>query len=136
MIVYLDSSCGVALIKDEQRTDAIRAYLDDLLDDGHIVLAGQIFETELQRVAIRLGLPVTQATNVIDSVVIVEHETVDFRRASGYQMAQLGSLDALHLATAERARADVMLTFDSRLADASETVGIPVLDVTRARTLH
>ena len=136
MIVYLDSSCGVAMMKEEARTASIRAYVDDLITDGHLVVSGEIFETELRRTGWRLGLPQTQAEQVIAAVTVVEHESIDFTRAGRITAPNLGSLDGLHLATAQRAQAMAMLTFDARLESAAEAVGIPVLDVTRPRTLH
>ena len=134
MIVYLDSSCGVAMMKREMRTDAIRAYIDDLVSDGHTIISGQIFETELRRTGWRLSLPEVHADQVIESVTIVEHDSLDFIRAGRFTEPNLGSLDALHLATAQRAQAMTMLTFDGRLEAASTAAGIPVLDVTQPRT--
>ena len=136
MIVYLDSSCGVSLIKKEPTTESVRSYVDDLIDDGHLIVSGQIFETELKRVAVRFGIDPQRATDLLDSIELIEHEPVDFSRAGSLSMPDLGSLDALHVATAHRANAMAMLTFDTRLAAASAAVGIPVLDVTRPRTLH
>ena len=136
MIVYLDSSCGVSLIKTEPTTESVRSYVDELIDDGHLIVSGQIFETELKRVAIRFGITMARADNLLASIEVIEHEPADFTRAGSLAMHDLGSLDALHLATAQRAQALAMLTFDSQLAAASTASGIPVLDITRPRTLH
>ena len=91
--------------------------MDDLIDNGHLIVSGQIFEAEMKRVAVRLGIDQQRATDVLESIELIEHEPVDFSRAGALAMPDLGSLDA-------------------RLAAASETVGIPVLDITRPRTLH
>ena len=136
MIVYLDSSCAVSLVKDEPTTDAVQSYVDDLLDDGHLIVSGQICETEVRRVAVRFGIDAGRATDVLEAIEVIEHDPIDFTRAGSIAMRDLGSLDALHVATAQRANAMAMLTFDARLAAASEAVGIPVLDVTRPRTSH
>lgn len=136
MIVYLDSSCGVSMMKTEPMTPAVRAFVDDLLDDGHLMVSGQIFDTEMHRVAVRLGIDAAEATEVIRSISIIEHEAIDFERAGRFPMRDLGSLDALHLAVAQRAGASAILTFDTALAAAAASVGLPVLDVNRPRTLH
>lgn len=66
--------------------------------------------------------------STMDALAIVEHEKSDFRSAGNFDSANLGSLDALHLATALRVQADVMLTRDRSLAAACEAEGLALLD--------
>ena len=56
MIIYVDSSVLVTLIKRESTTDLVIAYLDDLAEDNHPLVAGQLVETEMRRVASRFGI--------------------------------------------------------------------------------
>ena len=135
MIVFVDASVLVTLIKREGSSDSVIEYLDDLAEDDHLLVAGQLVETELRRVANRFDMDQSSVPLVLECVNLVDQTPADFRQAGILQARQLGTLDALHLATAIRTRATAMLTFDQRLAEASEAVGIPVLDVFSPRTL-
>ena len=128
MIVYLDASVAVSLIKDEAGSDAVRELLDGLIDDAHLVLSGRLLETEMRRTAKRLGISMAAVDSTMDALAIVEHEKSDFHRAGTFDSGNLGSLDALHLATALRVQADVMLTRDRSLATACEAEGLALLD--------
>lgn len=136
MIVYTDASALVPLIKSEAVTPALADYFRDLIDDGHLLIAGQLLETELRRAATRQGISTAAVDRVLENVNVFEHEPSDFVTAGRFPMERLGSLDALHLASAQRAAATAMITQDEQLAEASQAIGIPVLDILRPRTLH
>ncbi|MGA1145873.1 MAG: type II toxin-antitoxin system VapC family toxin [Candidatus Nanopelagicales bacterium] len=128
MIVYLDASVAVTAITDEPGSAETRSLLDGLTNEAHLVLSGRLLETEMRRTARRLGISMTAVDSTLDALAVVEHERSDFRRAGTFQMRNLGSLDALHLATALRVQADVMLTRDRSLAAACEAEGLTLLD--------
>lgn len=128
MIVYLDASVAVTAIKDEPGSAETRRLLDGLADESHLVLSGRLLETEMRRTANRLGISMAAVDSTLDALAVVEHEKSDFRRAGTFQMRNLGSLDALHLATALRVQADVMLTRDRSLAAACKAEGLTLLD--------
>lgn len=127
MIVYLDASVAVTAIKDEDGSADVRHMLDDLADESHLVLSGRLLETEMRRTAKRLGVSMVVVDSALDAIAIVEHERLDFSRAGSFDTRNLGSLDALHLATALRVQADVMLTKDKSLAAACEAEGLALL---------
>lgn len=136
MIAYLDASVVVPLIKIEDASEALRSYLDDLRGDGHLLVSCRLLETELRRAAIRQRIPQESVTAILDTINVFELVAADFVRAGLLDFENLGSLDALHLATALRVPADVMLSDDVRLAEASEAMGLPVLDTSiPARTV-
>jgi len=135
LIVYVDATVLVTLIKHEDSSDSVIEYLDDLAEDDHPLVAGQLVETELRRVANRFSVDQSSVQPVLERVHLVDQTPADFRQAGILQSRHLGTLDALHLATAIRTRATAMLTFDQRLAEVSEAVGIPVLDVFSPRTV-
>ena len=143
MIAYVDASCVVPLLKLEPKSAALAEYLDDWTEDGHLVVAGELLETELRRVATRFGIAMEQVTAVLEDITIVAHASIDFRAAGAIPAviataaldAILGSLDALHLATAMRIGVDALMTDDTVLAEASIQAGIPVLDTSIPRTL-
>jgi predicted nucleic acid-binding protein len=128
VIVYLDASVAVTAITDEPGSAETRSLLDGLTNEAHLVLSGRLLETEMRRTARRLGISMTAVDSTLDALAVVEHERSDFRRAGTFQMRNLGSLDALHLATALRVQADVMLTRDRSLAAACEAAGLALLD--------
>lgn len=128
MIVYVETSALTPLIKREKSSLSIRAYLDDLSDDGHLLLSGRLTETELRRVTHRYDLPQSQATVILEALEIEEQTQAHFRIAGTLGSAHLRSLDALHVATAVATGCGAMVTLDRRVAKASEGVGIPVLD--------
>lgn len=134
MIIYVDSSVLVTLIKRESTTDLVIAYLDDLAEDNHPLVAGQLVETEMRRVASRFGIDQLSVLPVLERMNIVDHTPVDFRQAGLLQARELGTLDALHLATAIRTQASAMMTFDTQLEWSCVALGLPVLDVHRPRT--
>lgn len=128
MIAYLDTSCAAALLKREQKSQEISDYLQEWTDDGHLLVAGELLATELNRVAIRFGIEVQKVQGIVEALNLVAHTSSDFRLAGQLPGGRLGSLDALHLATALRIGVDALLSEDAELVTASEAAGIPVLD--------
>ena len=128
MIVYVETSALTPLIKREKSSLAIREYLDDLSEDGHLLLSGRLTETELRRAAHRYDLPQSQATSILEALQIEEQTQAHFRIAGTLGSPNLRSLDALHVATAVASGCSAMVTLDRRVADASDSVGIPVLN--------
>ena len=128
MIAYLDTSCAAALLKREEKSQEISDYLEEWTDDGHLLVAGELLATELNRVAIRFGIEAQKVQSIIDALNLVAHMSSDFRVAGQLPGGRLGSLDALHLATALRIGVDALISDDAELVSASEAAGIPVLD--------
>ena len=130
MIAYLDASVAVAVIKDDEDGDLVRTFLDRLDHETNTLVSGRLLETEMRRTAHRLNLSGHLVDATMENIAIVEHERVDFRRAGDFTAPHLGSLYALHLATALRVQADVMITRDDKLAAACVAQGLALLDVT------
>ena len=136
MIAYLDASIVVPLIKIEDASGEIRDYLQELRDDGHLLVSARLAETEVRRAAVRQGISQATVTTLLDTINVFELTPADYVTAGRFAFENLGSLDALHLAAALRVPADVMLSDDARLVEASEASGLPVLDsAIPARTL-
>lgn len=84
--------------------------------------------TELRRAALRLDAELLPAVeSVLDRLHLlrIDDEVLDL--AGRLAPASLRSLDALHVATALRTGADVLVTYDSRLADAARSAGVAAL---------
>lgn len=128
MIAYLDTSCAAALLKREEKSEEISDYLEEWTQDGHLLVAGELLATELNRVATRFGIEAEKVQSITEALNLVAHTSSDFRMAGQLPGGRLGSLDALHLATAIRIGVDALFSDDAKLANASEAAGIPVLD--------
>lgn len=75
------------------------------------------------------GISQPVVESALRPISLIEHEGADLRTAGLFKDRSLGSLDALHLATALRSHPDAMLTTDQALARASESEGIPILTI-------
>ncbi|HPZ95791.1 MAG TPA: type II toxin-antitoxin system VapC family toxin [Mycobacterium sp.] len=125
-MIYLDTS---ALIK-QVRLEAESADLADWLDERHEMplITSVLAEIELAR-AIRAvapeGLPFV--ASVLARLNRFEIDALIRETAAAYPDPSLRSLDAIHLATAQRASAELSLTafvtYDRRLAAAAQTLG-------------
>lgn len=124
---YLDTSAAVKLIVAERGTKALRRWL--AARDGKIA-SSDLLRPELLR-ATRTAAPeqMVQARAVLDSLVLLTLSTAMFERAAMLVPDQLGSLDSLHLAAALELGDDLegMVTYDRRLAEGAQVLGIRVV---------
>jgi len=129
VIIYLDTSAAIPLIRDEESTPQVQEYLQHLRTDQHYVISGRIIETEMRRAATRLDIDQFDVSAVLGGIEIIEITPAIFRAAGQTPPPHLRSLDALHLATALAANVSAMITLDQRLVEACSKVGLPVLDI-------
>lgn len=132
MIIYAETSAVIPLIKREPSSNSLRTYFGDLIDDGHLLLTARLTETELRRTAHRYGIPQGFVTAALEALAVEEQTPAHFKLAGTIGSGSLRSLDALHVATAVATGCSAMITLDARVAEASEGVGIPVLDSNRS----
>ena len=122
-VAYIDTSaCGKLLVQ-EAHSDALAAFVNELDEDS--LVASQLLETELRRMATRHALPQQAVTEVLRGVSLVLPERDFFYRAGLLPGRHLRSLDALHLITAMDAEVDTLLTYDLRLVHAAQAIGLP-----------
>ena len=132
MTIYVDSSALVKRYVDEPESDAAERML--LSDDAWLTANHTYVEVvlSLARRLTEADLPPAREAFEADwsrmLVVAVDDETCR-RAATIGSETQTRTLDALHLAAAERAggRRQRFLTFDVRLADAARALGFPVV---------
>jgi uncharacterized protein len=125
-VIYVDSSALVKLVIEEPESGALRAVLADA--PGQI--ASAIVEVEVPRAARRAAPElVPAATHVVAQITVVEPGATVRARAAALDPPTLRSLDAIHLATALEARAELQafVTYDDRLAAAAAAEGLEVL---------
>lgn len=125
-VIYLDSSAIVKLVVREPESDALRGYLRGRRPRVSSALA----RTEVMRALLDKGDAVRKAGRRVLAdldLVRVENRVLDL--AGGLLSVQVRSLDAVHLATAQRFGADLgrLCTYDERMREAAEVLGMPVI---------
>ena len=127
MILYVETSAAAKLLVEEPTSGRLAARLDSAVDSDDALLSSMLLETELRRFAVRVDLAQVAVTGLLERFDLVETDRSLYREAGLLLGRHLRSLDALHLATALRVGADVMVTYDRRQAEAAESAGLPVL---------
>lgn len=127
MIAYIESSAAAKLLVSEAASAPLADYLDELAANVSDVMSCVLLETELRRLAVRESLPQLGVTALLDRLDVIDLDREVYREAGLLPGKKLRSLDALHVAAALRAGADVMVTYDARQAAAAEASGLPVV---------
>ena len=125
MRIYLDTSAAAKVLVDEAESEALTAYLDDERSNTEIV-SSALLETELRRLAGRLGLDQSAVSDRLTRIDLIDPSRSIFHEAGVLPGPTLRSLDALHLATALRIEADVVVAYDLRLLDAARDLGLAI----------
>lgn len=122
---YVDSSAIVKLAVREPHSDALRNYLSR----RRALISSALARTEVLRALLPGGEPALAAgRRVLDRVDLVRVNDRVLNLAGTLLPLELRSLDAIHLATAERLGADLgdIVTYDERMAIAARSVGCRV----------
>jgi hypothetical protein len=126
-VFYLDTSAALKLVIAERGSTALRRWLRPR--DGQIA-SSDLLRTELLRATKRAAPEhMVQTRAVLDGLILVTLSTSVFERAAMLQPDILRSLDALHLAAALELGDELegVVTYDSRLADGANALGIEVI---------
>jgi len=126
-LLYLDSSAIVKLVAPEPETDALIAFIRTDPERVSSALAS----VEVCRAVRRAGgheALFRRAREVLSRIALVRIDNTVLRSAADLDPPTLRSLDAIHLATALSLVEPVtaLVTYDSRLRDASRLNGIVV----------
>jgi predicted nucleic acid-binding protein len=131
-VIYLDSCALLKFIKPEAESTALRAWREALPEDTEL-LTSELASLEITRALLRAGVDHQQvpyfAGQAVRGIYLVDLTSTVLGRARAYRTAKLGSLDAIHLASAEPFRSDLseFVTYDKELGAAAEELGFPVL---------
>ncbi len=106
---------------DEAESDALIAWADN---EGPVFTATHLLETELRRLAERFGLPQADVSAILARFDLYDLPPSLYREAGLLPGPWLRSLDALHLAASVRLDVDALLTYDIRLTEAAESLGL------------
>ncbi|HEY5194319.1 MAG TPA: type II toxin-antitoxin system VapC family toxin [Solirubrobacteraceae bacterium] len=124
--VYVDTSAFVRVMLDEPDKVAIQRDLAKFDQ----TIASRLLRVELRRVGRREDALV-EADMILDDVLLIPLDEAILVSAETLSPAIVGTLDAIHLATAlrlfEGGDLDALMTYDKRLADGAREHGIPVL---------
>ena len=121
----MDSSAAAKLVSAEAETSALQEFLSEVGDVQ--ILASVLLETELRRTASRQRASQSEVSAVLSGIDLLAAPRGLFHEAGLLPVPGLRSLDAIHLATALRIEATVLVTYDRRLGDAAEALGIPTV---------
>jgi len=124
-MVYLDSSAMVKLVVREPESSALRDFLRSYRDRISCALA----RTEVPRAVRHLGPgALRRAQLVLDRVHLIRLDDALLDTAATLDAGVLRSLDAIHLAAAQRLGVDLerLITYDQRMAEAAAALGFAV----------
>jgi predicted nucleic acid-binding protein len=121
--VYLDSSAIVKLIVAEPESRALRAHLRR----RRPLLSSALARTEVLRALLPAGaIAMARGREVLRRLDLIRINDRVLDMAGTLEPAQVRSLDAIHLATAQLLGEDLgqVITYDGRLADAARSLGL------------
>ncbi|MFN2609971.1 MAG: type II toxin-antitoxin system VapC family toxin [Actinomycetota bacterium] len=122
---YIDSSAIVKLAVHEPESVALRRYLRR----RRPLLTSALARTEVARALLPLGSAATQRGNEVLASLELARVNDQILVAAGKLLpADLRSLDAIHLATAQELGSDLaqIVTYDKRMAFAARALGLTV----------
>ena len=125
-MIYLDSAALVKLVRHESASGELAAWLGHRSEQARV--SSVLVEIEVPR-AVRRRLPAALARVplVLASVNCLELDSGIRAAAAALPDPLLGSLDAVHLATAQvlQARLSAFVSYDRRLLAAAAAIGLP-----------
>jgi len=130
-LIYLDACVLLKFIKPEQGTEELRAWRHALPETTELVTS-ELAQLEITRTLLRAGIDHQRVPyltrQALKGVYLVDLTSTVLARAIAYRMPRLGSLDAIHLASADPFRTELteFVTYDHELAKAAADLGFPV----------
>ena len=130
-MIYLDSCALLKFIKAERETDALRAWRAALPPETELVTS-VLARLEINRTLLRARVDHQRvpyfAGQALKGVYLVDLTSIVLERAGAYRVPRLGSLDSIHLATADPFRNELtaFVTYDRELGQAAAGLGFPV----------
>jgi predicted nucleic acid-binding protein len=124
--VYIDTSALGRVLLDEPDKSAIK----DALDSFDQVTASRLLRIELRRVGLKRGL-LDRAEALLADIALIPLEDQILTATETLTPASVGTLDAIHLATAvqltKAGKLNALMTYNKGLAAGAREHGITVL---------
>jgi predicted nucleic acid-binding protein len=130
-VIYFDSSALLKFVKPKKESNALREWRVAQPTDSELV-SSQLAVLQISRTLMRAGVDHQRVPYVVGQAVrglyLVDVTSTVLTRARSYGIQRLGSLDAIHLATADPFLAEItdFVTYDAELAAAASELGLPV----------
>ncbi len=130
-MIYLDACALLKFIRPEPETDALRAWRH-AFPEGTELVTSELAQLEITRTLLRAGIDHQRVPyltgNALRGVYLVDLTSTVLARAMAYRVPRLGSLDAIHLASADPFRTELteFVTYDHELTKAAADLGFPV----------
>jgi uncharacterized protein len=127
-VIYLDTSAFVKLIRGERETPALQGFLTEHL--GAPLVSSTLLMVETRRTILRQAPgQLARADLLLTRIDQVDITHAVLEAASRLPDPALGSLEAIHLATALQLGGDLdaLVTYDERQAAAAERQRLPVV---------
>ena len=130
-MIYLDACALVKFVKSERETAALRAWRQALQQPTELITS-TLSQVEVTRTLLRAGVDhklVPHYTNqALLGIYQVDLTSTVLDRAKAYRISRLGTLDAIHLASADPFRTELseFITYDQELTNAALGLGFPV----------
>lgn len=125
-MILLDTSALAKLLVEETESPALRTALAGEAAAGQIFAISRVALIELRRLGIRLNLPIENVEAVLRPFRVLRLSEAMMQLAARLPHPHLGTLDALHVATALAAEASGLITYDARQGEAADAEGLAV----------
>ena len=129
-MIYLDACALIKFIRSEQETDALRSWRLELPSETEL-LTSELSQLEITRTLLRAGIDHQRVPyfvgQALRGVYVIDLTGTVIARAMAYRVPRLGSLDVIHLASADPFRPELteFITYDQELAKAAAGLGFP-----------
>jgi predicted nucleic acid-binding protein len=130
-LIYLDACALLKFIKSEQETEALRAWRR-AFPEGTELVTSELAQLEITHTLLRAGVDHQRVPYItgqaLRGVYLIDLTSTVLTRAMAYHVPRLGSLDAIHLASADPFRTELteFVTYDHELTKAAGDLGFPV----------
>jgi uncharacterized protein len=127
--LYADASALLKRVIVESESSALQHALRDRYEAGDLLVASSLAWVEVWRAIRRAGVDDVEpvARVAMSGIAELPLDDLVLMRSRRLGPPDLRSLDAVHLASALVAGAEVMITYDDRLRGAADTIGMAVL---------
>ncbi len=122
---YVDSSAILKLVVDEAESSALRRYLARRKP----LVVSALATTEVARALLALSPAVQRRGEAaLGRLELIRLNDRILRQAGRLRPAEVRSLDAIHLATAQELGRDLarLVTYDARMSEAAVTLGLSI----------
>jgi len=127
-VIYLDTSALVKLVFEEKESDALSVWVTERVDEPKI--SSDLSTIELLRTCRRINEDaVDTAQLLLGGIDLLPIDRAIVERSSAVAPRQLGSLDAIHLASALSVKEGLtaFVAYDALLCSAARDAGMAVM---------